>query len=189
MLSPTYHMQSDSHAFFAGNSSQRSGWHLYREALVRSGIKQNVQQWYARHAKRFIRKITPDDLNSLTRSDIENHFDSIPTDWFRHDWQHIQYIDAIRILLVNVLQLPWAADFPWGDYIASARTLSIQHPTIAREAHNETPIEPEFSNELSPEYLDSLQALSRSLRENQYAIRTEQTYCHWVMTSMTNINP
>jgi aspartyl-tRNA synthetase len=101
---------------------------------------------------------------------VENHLNTIPAEWFKNDWQQIQYIDAVRILLNDVYNLPWAVDFPWTEYAAKTRTIDARHHTLARETLNNFEVSPEVSQDLSPEQTDSLQQLSRSLRENRYAI-------------------
>ena len=172
--------QSSSHTSNRGGRTDGSAWHLYREALVRAHIKQHCHSWYARHAQRFLANFAHCEIKLISEAQVEQHFESIPATWFKHDWQQAQYIDAVRILICEIYQLPWASDFPWANFTSSARTLTNDHCTLAREAINDTPNEPQHSEHLTPEHTNLLQLLSRSLRENNYAIRTEKTYCHWV---------
>jgi len=175
----------DSHTHQSNNSV--SGWHQYREALIKAGIKQSVQPWYARHIKRFSNAIdgNPSDI---THTLLEKHFHSIPVSWFTHDWQQAQYIDAVRILMLETLSLHWASDFPWEDSVSSIKTLRPEHATLSREVINDIPVEVSLPTELNAEHRTSLQSLSQSLRESNYAIRTEQTYCHWVMRFLLTVN-
>ncbi|OED45146.1 hypothetical protein AB833_00155 [Chromatiales bacterium (ex Bugula neritina AB1)] len=117
------------------------------------------------------------DPSSLTHEQVEKHFQSIPDSSFKQDWQHAQYIDAVKILLIETIPLPWAKNFPWDDCVSATKTLRPDHPTLAREVINGAPVELLFSTDLNSEHRSSLQSLSRSLRENSYAIRTEITYC------------
>jgi len=176
------HNRSKSNSLAPSNDhhTAESGWNLYKKALDQAGINQKSQQWYARHVQRFLGIYSQADAHSLTRGQIEEHFRSIPADWFRHDWQQIQYVDAIRILLSNVVKLTWVDSFPWTDFAEGAKSLRHTHPTLARETQVYIPNEPNFSGEVTAEQHESLRALSRTLRESDYAIRTEQTYCHWV---------
>jgi len=171
---------SDSKTYHFRQESQKSGWHQYQQALVHSGVKQQSWQWYARHVRRFLDYFTSTDIGQLSRKQVTDHFRTIPIDWFKHDWQQAQYIDAVRLLLVDVIRLPWASDFHWEDCISEARTLGVGHPTLARDATDFMQVKAGFSKQLAPDYHSALQALVHSLRENQYAIRTEQTYCYWV---------
>jgi len=177
-----YHNSSKYISLAPSNDRHRaeSGWNLYKKALDQASIKHKSQQWYGRHVQRFFGVFSDTEGRSLTRFQIEEHFNSIPADWFHHDWQQIQYMDAIRIVLTNVLELPWTAHFPWKEFEERAKSLGHTHPTLARETQDNIPNKPGFSTKVTAEQRESLQALSRSLRESDYAIRTEQTYCHWV---------
>lgn len=180
MNSPSNSNQSASHASESNEHSGGSTWHLYRKALISAHIKQHCHSWYARHAQRFLSHHAPHDTKLTTQLQVEQHFETIPATWFKHDWQQAQYIDAVRILLCKIYQLPWTSSFPWEEFISSARTLTTNHCTLAREAINDAPNEPKFSIHLSSEHSKSIQHLSRSLREHDYAIRTEISYCQWV---------
>jgi hypothetical protein len=48
------------------------------------------------------------------------------------DWQYRQTVQAIQHLL-RLSEAAWTQQFDWGYWKASARTLPINHPTIARE--------------------------------------------------------
>ena len=185
--SPTFrHSSSEVQQRRTGNNTL-SGWHRYREKLIARKIKQNVQPWYARSAQRFVRAMDCSPSH-LTRDQVDKHLHSIPADWFRHDWQQAQYVDAVRILLQDTLQLAWAIEYPWNDRVAATRTLQPNHATLAREVIDGVLVEPEFPNELNAEHRTSLQSLALSLRANTYAIRTEKTYCHWVSRFLRSTN-
>jgi len=111
---------------------------------------------------------------------MKTHLESIDSLQFRDDWQHIQYIDAVEILINDTAGIPWGSEFPWEQYKQLARSIAIKHPTLARETNGIEIVEPEFSNELSTPHLMVLSELAREIKLRDYAIRTEQTYCHWV---------
>ena len=154
---------------------------------MQSGIKHNVQPWYARNAQQFLREIDGEPA-SLTHQQVEQHIESIPGSRFKTDWQQAQYIDSVKILLIKTLHLRWAQELPWDDWISATKTLRPDHATLAREVINDTPVALSFSTELNAEHLASLQSLIRSLRENNYAIRTETTYSHWVMRFLLSVH-
>lgn len=162
-----------------GRGSAPSGWHRYREKLIERNVKHSAQPWYARFVQRFLREIDCDP-SDLTRNQVDAHLCKIPQDWFGADWQHAQYIDAVRILLLDTLQLRWAIEYPWDDRVAATKTLQPNHATLAREVIDNAPVPLVFPAELNTEHQTSLQSLCKSLRENGYAIRTEKTYSHWV---------
>jgi hypothetical protein len=51
------------------------------------------------------------------------------------DWQFRQALQAVRILAVECLALPWAAGFPWDSLADQARDLPPSHRTLLRESH------------------------------------------------------
>ena len=169
-----------SHDLHPSSTRQVSGWHLYKRALVRANVKTHVQLWYVRHIKRFLGVLPDNSASNLLLSDMEEHLNSIPQSWFSHSWQTAQYIDSIKILLTDVIRLDWAKDFPWQDYISNTKTLDISHPTLARESIDSEPSLPAPSSDLPEHYAETLQLLILTLRRQNYAIRTEQTYSHWV---------
>ena len=77
-------------------------------------------------------------------------------------------------------QIRLGNDFPWDHYQQSARSIDKGHPTLARETNGIDPVDPTFSISLSEPQRSALSKLSCELRLRDYAIRTEQTYCHWV---------
>jgi len=49
-------------------------------------------------------------------------------------WQFRQAVDAIELLLREMVSVSWVDSFDWQQWYASAKELSDQHPTIARES-------------------------------------------------------
>jgi len=171
---------SSSQVYRSSAQKNSSSWHVYRQALIDARINQQEHKWYVIHARKFLRHFNKDDIPNLTPQQVEEHLETIPADWFKSHRHQAQYIDAVRILLVCVYKLAWANDFPWDNHQYNTRTLSPQHHTLAREspvAPNANRIPPK---QLSNAHLRAIKRLQQSLRENHYAIRTEQTYSHWV---------
>lgn len=161
-------------------SSRSSGWHRYREALISAGVRDHLHRWYALHVKNFLACFAGKRISDLTAADVDEHLQKLDSLKFDSDWKHIQYIDAIQILMSSAADLAWVDDFTWDEFKLSAKSLDIDHATIARETDGSNPVEPQFSRSLPDKHRDSLLLLSSELRLRDYAIRTEQTYCHWV---------
>ena len=103
------------------------------------------------------------------------------------DWQYRQTVDALQHLCV-MGEVTWAQQFDWAYWKASARTLPVHHPTIAREtapatvrgneAHQQTGgASLARVRDTHPALLDALRV---EIRRRGYSIRTEQTYESWV---------
>jgi len=74
----------------------------------------------------------------------------------------------------------WAKSIEWSQLKQNTASLPNSHATIARETDGLNPVEPVFHASLEEWHRSSLLALSRELRVRRYAIKTEQSYCHWV---------
>lgn len=157
-----------------------SGWHSYKISLTNRKIKSSVHRWYVLHVKAFLNYFTGMRLSDLNADTVNLHLQQLQPAQFQHDWQQRQYINAIEILLVDTAKLSWSGSIEWDQLKRNAASLPVNHPTIARETDGSNPVEPLFSSSLPEGHRNSLLALSRELRQRRYAIKTEQTYCHWV---------
>lgn len=160
--------------------NQASGWHRYKIDLQKAKIHDSAHRWYARHVKAFLASFNGKKLSDLSAKAVELHFKQLNPNQFPFDWQHLQYIEAIEILLTRTANLTWANDISWDECKLATYAITRKHATLARETDGINPVEPRFSGELTTPHRDSLVALSRILREKRYAIRTEESYCHWV---------
>ena len=164
----------------SGPKDNHSGWHRYKLALIDANVRGEFHPWYVRHVKRFLEIFADQRLSDINADQVKSHLESLDPLQFRDDWRHIQYINAIEILITDTAGIPWGTDFPWEHFKQDARSISINHPTLARETNGIDTVEPEFSKELSASHIAVLAELARELKLRDYAIRTEQTYCHWV---------
>jgi len=176
-------MQYSSESSGSGNPPQHgksSGWHSYFEAMQRAGVKKSAQPWYVQHVKRFVSTHPEQRINSITSHELDTHLNSIPYKWFITDWQHAQYIDALRLLFAETADCEWAKMFPWTDHQTQAKTLHDSHATLAREPAGSNPRLPLFSIRLTDAQKAALVAMVESLRVNDYAMKTELSYYPWV---------
>ena len=176
-------MQHSDNASERGNLPQHgtpSGWHSYFLTMQRAGVKKTAQPWYVQHVKRFLSTQPEKRINSITSDELNFHLNSIPNEWFTTDWQHAQYIDAVRLLFADTADCEWANTFPWTDHQTKARTLDDSHATLAREPAGTKPRLPVFSDQLDDTQKAALVAMVKSLRVNDYAMKTELSYYPWV---------
>ena len=176
-------MQHSRKSSGSGNPPQHgktSGWHSYFEAMQRAGVKKSAQPWYVQHVKRFVSSHPEQRINAITSHELDTHLHSIPYKWFDAEWQHAQYIDALRLLFAETAGCEWAKTFPWTDHQTQAKTLHDSHATVAREPAGLNPRLPVFSSRLTDVQKASLVAMVESLRINDYAMKTELSYYPWV---------
>ena len=157
-----------------------SGWHRYKNSLVDRKIKESTHRWYVLHVKAFLSCFYEQQLSDLNAETVTIHLQQLGPARFRHDWQYLQYISAIEILLTDTAELHWAKTIEWEQLKKNIMSLDISHPTLARETDGSNPVDPTFNDTLNDWHKNSLLALSRELRVRRYAIKTEQSYCHWV---------
>jgi integron integrase len=104
------------------------------------------------------------------------------------DWQYRQTVQAIQHLL-RLSEAAWPQQFDWDYWKASARTLPINHPTMAREGAMGTgegnrpstqtgTIRPAKVRQTHAAWCD---ALITEIRRRGYSIRTERAYESWVV--------
>jgi len=98
----------------------------------------------------------------------------------------------VRLLFANTADCEWAKAYLWIDHQTKARALHDRHATQAREPAGSKPRLPVFSDQLDDTQQDALVAMVESLRVNDYAMKTEFSYCPWVqrfLLSCANRSP
>jgi integron integrase len=154
--------------------------------------KENVIRWYVRHAEQYIKHYTDVRLKYHTADMVSAYLTDKGRNPQLKDWQFKQVVYSLKILFKDVLQVEFAADFPWEDWVDSATQLDRSHPTLAKDNPDwYLPDKAMFSIDT---YQDLQQGLLKKifekfprqinhfvhrLRARQYAIRTEQAYLGW----------
>ena len=95
------------------------------------------------------------------------------------DWQFRQMVDAVQLLLVDLVDSPQARAVDWDYWKEAGRSIGPGHSTLTRERTPEEVVSgtPRFGK--AAENHELLKALVRTLRANRYAIRTEEAYLDW----------
>ena len=100
------------------------------------------------------------------------------------DCQFRQVVDAIQKLF-ELAGADWLAQVDWDHWRASARSLGSSHPTVARDYQPATvPVEDNSGTpfaEIRKAHAALLVQVRTAVRRRGYAIKTEQTYLHWIM--------
>lgn len=156
---------------------------LFLQRLVEIPVKQTARDYYVRWAESWT-KARGNRSPEATR----NYFDALSRSTSIADWQMRQAIDAVRILAVDVLALPWALAFDWQGLEDQARGHEAGHRAFGRES---VPVRPS-APELPPAPVEPLpplegeiehlaDAMRRAIRLAGLAYATEQTYVGWVV--------
>ncbi len=89
-------------------------------------------------------------------------FDALGRSTHLYDWQFRQAVDAVRILALEILTLPWASTFDWRGLADQAWSLEPDHRTHGRESIKVGALPPDARSVLSRNG-DSLPDASRAV--------------------------
>jgi integrase len=101
------------------------------------------------------------------------------------EWQFRQIVDAIQKLF-ELVSVDWVTQVDWDQWRDSARGLGNSHPTVARDYDWNVAPPAENAPEVPFDTIRTVHALllervRAAIRRRGYAIKTEQTYLHWIM--------
>jgi hypothetical protein len=162
-----------------------SNWDRYLDLLIRREVPAKFRQWYIRRVEDFLKDLKPTALSALTADQVTDYLRRMSARSDLADWQMRQIVDALRLLLVDLAQVPSGKGVDWDYWWEGQRTLPPTHATIARSTAMGTADGadpgaigvPRFSR--SAQTFPILEDLARTIRTMQYSIRTEQSYVDW----------
>ena len=162
-------------------------WDRYVANIRAKGVQSTAARWYVIRAEHYLQAFVHTRLADHTPQDVTDYLEKLGRIGSMADWQYRQTVDALQHVFV-MSEVTWAQQFDWAYWKASARTLPVHHPTIAREAapatvrgnaeHQQTGgASLARVGDTPPAWLDALRA---EIRRRGYSIRTEQAYESWV---------
>jgi hypothetical protein len=162
----------------------RSFWDRYVKLLHDSGIKPPSDRWFVLRAAKYIQAHPNRKLAEQRPSDVDAYLADVGRQGGLKDWQFRQVVDAIQKLF-ELAGADWLAQVDWDHWRASARSLGSSHPTVARDYQQATvPVEDNSGTpfaEIRKAHAALLDQVRTAVRRRGYAIKTEQTYLHWIM--------
>ena len=162
-------------------------WDRYVANIRAKGVRSTAARWYVIRAEQYLQAFLHKRLPDHTPQDVTDYLEKLGRIGSIADWQYRQTVDALQHLFV-MSEVTWAQQFDWAYWKASARTLPVHHPTIAREtapammreneAHQQTDgLSRARVRDTPPAVLDALRV---EIRRRGYSIRTEQAYEGWI---------
>ncbi len=146
-----------------------------------------AEQYIAAHPDRRLADQTPADVNT--------YLADLGRKTGLKAWQFRQAVDAIQKLF-ELVGMNWLGEVDWAHWRDSAQGLEATHPTVARDylplpGANVPGTAPDAAGEEPPGGETTLAAVraahgalldqvTKTLRLRGLAIRTEQTYLHWI---------
>jgi len=161
----------------------RRFWDRYLELLHQQGIKPPADRWFVIRAEAYIKANPERRLVEHTPADIHRHLSDLGRIDRISDWQFRQSVDAIQKLF-ELVGVPWLHEMDWDFWRDSARTLPVNHPTLARAASQ--PALPPPPSGATPDQgtvaenpVTVIDRLVTVIRQRNYSIRTEDAYRSW----------
>ena len=155
-------------------------WRRYFKVLDTFRIPEGARPWYRKHVQSFI------DHDRSRR--LRDHSADSVTQWLElqgqtrglSDWQFRQVVDALRLLFCHVVKPDWAAGFDWRHWMDGSRTLSHEHPTVARSYEIAEREASNPRNTLARRSPESYRRFVTEIRMADLAFNTEQSYLAWI---------
>lgn len=154
-------------------------WKRYIERVRARGVKPPADRWHVIRAEQYAATLRNKDLADSTPEDVTQYLQAAGTRSDIADWQFRQVVNALQVLLGDVLELEWAQSFDWSYWRDSAQKLEKNHPTTARQA---APKEPDSAPTEKRKGTDEdlLEQVKAEIRRRAYSIRTEDSYLQWI---------
>ncbi len=131
-------------------------------------------------------------MKEHTAEDIRVYFCRQAVDGWLKDWQYGQMVDALRILFTQIVESPWAAEFPWNEW----KEPHLHFPDrleqfdqvgrhIPVSGGNQVFSDSLKGRRVADQYGAELEGLRETIRGRNYSIHAEQSYQQWLMRFIT----
>lgn len=160
-------------------------WDKYGIFLLKQGIKKRLIKWYVLHTQRYVATFPELHVREHQPKNVEQYFHMVGENQSLKAWQYLQIIDAIQTLFTKSSRVAWTNNFDWEYYRTSTRQLEQTHPTVKRDYNNDLehadiftgkPYDPSAKQRYKPE----IEKVIRVIRNKNYSMKTEKTYCQWI---------
>lgn len=108
-----------------------SAWQKYVDLLEKKRVPEPARRWYVYRVECFLKAHPGKKFQDLSAPEFESYFRGLSRDRTLTDWQFIQAVDTLRILLVNLCKSPLAQHIDWDYWKDSSRSLDAGHGTLA----------------------------------------------------------
>lgn len=159
----------------------------FERGLTREGIPSKAHVYYIHRANQFIKSANDRDPAELSVKEIGDLLGDFGRDGNLADWQFGQLVVAVHILLTQCLASMAAAHVDWAYWKASARSLSAEHGTTAREHTPDELVYLKFSRgsgeyaNIRRQHRELIVRFVTQIRALGYAYKTEEAYEQWIV--------
>jgi integron integrase len=146
--------------------------------LRSQGVKPGAEPWYERWCLRFIRELKPRRLRDATAEDVSQFLGLQAMQPEATGWRIRQADHALRLLLCDVMRLPWASEWPVG-------LPELEGWMEGPEGGQRLPV-PEDGAQ--GRFAEQVNRMIRTLRCLHYSYRTEEAYVGWAQRFLSFAN-
>ncbi len=166
----------------ATQKSHYSNWQRYLNLLDQRGVPEKCRRWYVSHVEELITAFDGRNLKSISCGELTGYLRKLISSSGIPGWILRQKVDAIRLLLVDLVQSRHALEVEWNYWAeAVVDALPRQHPATARETSPERVVRYRTDSVSDPASRAEVVKMIRILRTQHYSIRTEAAYRDWVL--------
>ena len=114
-----------------GPSDPSSVWSRFLEVLRQRGIKAPFNRWFVLRVEQFQKALPNQDLGACSQADAAAYLRCVGIREDLKTWQYEQIVDALEIMLADVLRLSWATGFDWASWRNRAHRREPSHAAVA----------------------------------------------------------
>ncbi len=190
MFSGNYHTP---HGTSTADNTIERFWDKFINILEKQGIGESFLRWDVIRAEQYLKAYPGKKLAQHSAPDVNGYLEKLGRNEGLKDWQFRQAVDAIRNLFL-IAGVDRITGVDWNYWRDSAKTLPVNHATLAREPlplnPDQTPVSGKNFKEKknAQSVLDDIrrvhqqmvERLVAEIRRRGYSIRTEQAYEAWM---------
>ncbi|MCP4295108.1 MAG: integron integrase [Proteobacteria bacterium] len=160
-------------------------WDHYIGVLLTKGVSRKATRWYVFHAEQYIKSYPEVRLARHTSKNVETYFSELGRKGNTPPWQFTQVIQAIQILVTEMVEFDWTEVFDWEYWFSSVKELEADHPTVARSYSQSgktdtSPYPVQNKDSSKKQESELLERVRNEIRTRHYSTRTEQAYEAWI---------
>ena len=158
-------------------------WHKYLSLLEKASVPESFRPYYRKAVEAYIAAHPGHRLVAHQPADVDRYLADKGSNVLLQEWQFRQIVDALKILFVAQLRARWSREYDWYRWSVFARELPQSHVTLYR-ANAADLLSAPTSNSMVRQFRSHAgthaEAFVKTLRLRRMAVRTEQTYEHWL---------
>jgi len=165
-------------------------WEKFIEKTKIYGVKPASARWYVRHAEQYIQQHPTVKLALHNEDFVSEYLKTKHSLKKVEDWQFTQIVTTLRILFTKMVQVSWAQDFPWDDWLERGKLLPGTTSTPLSESalkqlkaslKDKSDSTQGLFNKVYLKFPNHIEGLIKLIRIKHYSMSTEKAYLNWLL--------